>query len=155
MYTGCMARPTKLTPKTQKKILEGVRIGLTYERAALLAGITGTTFYNWKVRGEKAASGLYFEFVEALKKAESEGEAAAIQIIIDAAEDGTWQAAAWILERRHPERWSRLRKVELSGADGGPIELNLGGAARELLRGRLLQPATGESEGTADRGANG
>ena len=31
----------------------------------------------------------------------------------------TWQAAAWIIERRHPERWSLRGRLELSGPPGG------------------------------------
>ena len=33
----------------------------------------------------------------------------------------SWQAAAWKLERRDPERWGR-RRVELTGADGAPLQ---------------------------------
>jgi len=35
----------------------------------------------------------------------------------------TWQAAAWWLERSHHERWGRREKQELTGTDGGPIQI--------------------------------
>lgn len=31
-----------------------------------------------------------------------------------------WQAAAWRLERRYPEKWGR-RRIEVTGADGAPV----------------------------------
>jgi hypothetical protein len=33
-----------------------------------------------------------------------------------------WQAAAWWLERRHPEQFARTYKAEHTGKDGGPIQ---------------------------------
>lgn len=33
-----------------------------------------------------------------------------------------WTAAAWYLERKHPERWGR-RRLEITGPEGDPIEL--------------------------------
>lgn len=46
----------------------------------------------------------------------------------------SWQAAAWLLERRRPEDFARLVKTELTGADGGPIELESLEAKRARAR---------------------
>ena len=54
------------------------------------------------------------QFLQELKKAEVEGEAVAIQVIRKAASDGTWTAAAWLLERRFPQRWSRVQTLEIA-----------------------------------------
>lgn len=35
---------------------------------------------------------------------------------------GDWKAAAWWLERTHPEQFSQHSRTELTGAGGGPIE---------------------------------
>lgn len=46
----------------------------------------------------------------------------------------TWQAAAWWLERTHPDHFARMERRELSGPGGGPIEetrVNVGKAAVE------------------------
>lgn len=34
-----------------------------------------------------------------------------------------WRAAAFILERRHPERWTKHNRTELSGIGGEPIQI--------------------------------
>lgn len=34
-----------------------------------------------------------------------------------------WRAAAFILERRHPERWVKKQQTELSGPGGKPIQI--------------------------------
>jgi hypothetical protein len=33
-----------------------------------------------------------------------------------------WRAAAFILERRHPDRWTKKIRTEVSGPDGGPVK---------------------------------
>ncbi|NOZ27976.1 MAG: transposase [Chloroflexi bacterium] len=107
-----MGRRTKLTPEVQEKICNFVRQGLTYEVAARAAGISESTFYRWRRRGEGARSGKFRQFWEALKKAEAEAESSLVQQIQKEARGGTWQAAAWILERRYPERWAKRDRVE-------------------------------------------
>ena len=106
----------------QEKICKGIQLGLKYEQAALAAGISERTLYNWKKRGKNAKSGKYFQFVQALKKAEAEGEGMLVTRIQKAAQE-TWQAAAWILERRHPERWARTTKNEIMGKDGSELAI--------------------------------
>ena len=112
--TGRPVGSIRLTKGVQTVILRGIRVGLTYDRAAQLAGITPRTFYLWKQKGAQGNAPVYIRFLQALKKAEIEGEAAALQEIIKAAKSGTWQAAAWILERRFPDRWSRIQKFEIA-----------------------------------------
>lgn len=105
-----MGRRSKLTEEVQEKVCEYVRQGLTYEVAARAAGISESTFYRWRERGEKARKGKFRKFWEALKRAEAEGEQALVRRILSASND-TWQAAAWILERRYPDRWGRRDRV--------------------------------------------
>ena len=50
----------------------------------------------------------FFQFWQTIKKAEAEAEAALVLQVKQAANDGTWQAASWLLERgRTRERWTR------------------------------------------------
>lgn len=119
-------RPTKFTPETIKKLLTALSQGNYRETACRYAGISHQTLRNWIAKAETPdAPPEYVEFLEALEKAEADAEVLDIAIIRQAAQGGTWQAAAWIRERKNPERWGRREasKVEVSGPDGGPIEL--------------------------------
>ena len=105
-----MGRPTKLTAETQQKIIGGLLLGLYQEQAALNAGISTTTFYQWMSKG-RTPNTPYTEFRDAVEKARAEAEARKLSVIHTAAESGVWQAAAWFLERSFPSRWGRRVEV--------------------------------------------
>ena len=109
-----MGRPSKFTPEITEKVLQNIRLGMRYKDAALAAGVSDRTFAEWRQKGEKAKSGKYSRFSQSLHLAEAEGERALIARIQSAAKK-QWQAAAWILERRHRERWGRNLDVTTKG----------------------------------------
>ncbi len=118
-------RKTKLDEKRLKKVVEGITAGLPYDTACALAGITYQTFLNWMRAGEAAESGKFFEFFEEVKKAEAIAESVHIANIKNAGKSGVWQADAWMLERRHPEKWGRREQIkqEISGPEGEPLKV--------------------------------
>ena len=95
-----VGRPTKLTPETQSRFITGLKLGLTYKLAASYAGVDEATIYRWMQRGRQEDEGIYFEFCKSVKEAEGSCAAQLMARIQRAAEGGTWQASAWILERR-------------------------------------------------------
>jgi transposase len=119
-----MGRKTKLTPEVHEKIVTALRAGNYQETAARYAGISEATFYRWL--NESLAEGASKElqqFREAVEKARADAEVRNVHLIQQAANDGTWQAAAWFLERSHHQRWGRKQSVELTGEDGGPVQV--------------------------------
>jgi len=118
-------RPAKLTPEIQEEICRVIRAGNYIETAAVYAGIEKKTLYNWMKRGREELERLknnpkarmrkseapYVEFLHAVKKALAEAEVRDVAIIGKAAQE-CWQAAAWRLERRFPERWGRRLDVK-------------------------------------------
>jgi hypothetical protein len=70
----------------------------------------------------------------------------------------TWTAAAWILERRQPDRWGRRERIEHSGPGGKPIETTVN-AGRHAVENpqvsaavdSLLDEAVGHHDSTEDR----
>ena len=103
-----MARPVKLTEDLQNKIVSILEKGNYVETACALAGISKQTFYNWRNRGNTQKSGKYRGFLDAVEKAIATAEIADLKIIDQAAQKN-WRAAAWLLERRSPERWGNKR----------------------------------------------
>lgn len=106
---------TKLTLEIQEEIGTNIETGMTIKNAALAAGIDESTFYKWMNRGENATSGQYFQFVKYIKESKAKSEKKHVDNIKKAANDGAWQASAWILERRFPEDWGRIDRLSLSG----------------------------------------
>jgi len=104
----------KYSKETVDKVCKYVALGLTNEKAARCAGISEATYYVWLK--EKP------EFLESLKKAKDEGEAANLAII-HRAKNKTWQAAAWLLERQNPELYALRQRLEHTGAGGAPIPI--------------------------------
>jgi transposase len=121
-----VGRPSKLTPERISRLIEALRAGHTREGAATLAGISKSTFNGWLASAkEPGADQEFLLFLDAVKSAEVEAEDALLAII-RAAAPKQWQAAAWILERRSPDRWGRRVKAEIAApppAQAAPSEV--------------------------------
>lgn len=150
-------RPTKFTPDRTQKIIDALRGGNYRSTACQYAGINYQTFLNWlTIAKGPDAPPEYVDFLEAVEKAEADAEVARVALIAKASQDvmdedgelvakGSWQAAAWHLERSHPERWGRREasKVEISGPDGGPISVQAAlGVDQESISGLLMSLAS-------------
>lgn len=108
-----IGRPSKLTAKTKKRLLEAIELGATYLDACGYAGIHDRTLRRWVETGERdldADPPIESEWAALVNDIrESEGKAVVkwMAKIEKAASEGNWQAAAWKLERRYPERYGR------------------------------------------------
>ena len=118
-------RPTKLTPQVQARIVQAIVGGNDITVAAAYAGIGKTTFYEWLERGRKAKTGPFADFADAIQKAQADAETRNVALIAKAAQEGTWTAAAWWLERKYPERWGRKERHEVTGRDGGDMMIRV------------------------------
>ena len=85
-------RPSAYDESIAGKIIDGVRTGLTLERAAELVGMNPGTVQGWTTKRP--------DFGRRVKKARREHEVSLLQSI-EAAGERSWQAKAWILERAH------------------------------------------------------
>lgn len=130
-------RPTKLTKDIQNRIVSVIQSGNYIETACAYVGINKSTFYDWLKRGAREKDRVeknprakvrksekpFVDFSNAVEKALAHAEIRDVAIIGRAAEEN-WQAAAWRLERKFPDRWGRREKyaLEHTGKDGGVIE---------------------------------
>lgn len=128
-----MANKLKLTAELQAKICDAIRMGNYMETAAAFAGISKDTFYRWLKKGARARSGIYREFHDAVHKALAEAEVRDVAIIANAAKE-SWQAAAWRLERRHPERWGKKERIYAEMDHQGDSLAELVAAIKESAR---------------------
>lgn len=119
-----MGRPSKLTPEVSKQITDVIAAGNYIETAAAYAGIHKDTLYDWLKRGRAAKTGIYSDFVEAVEQALAQAEVRDLAIIGKAANE-VWQAAAWRLERRMPQKYGRRARVDHGTPDGKPFPVNL------------------------------
>lgn len=101
----------KLTDEVQRIIVESLENGLAIKAACGRARISEQTFYNWYNKGAEAKSGKHKNFHDAVDNAKNTAQANFEGVITSAAGKGTWQAAAWWLERRRPEMYNKPEKV--------------------------------------------
>jgi hypothetical protein len=125
-------RPTKFNSDLQARLIVAVRASATLELACRACSIDYATFRRWMIKGERGHS-TFREFCEVIKRTQAEEEVAGIAEIYAASlggqvvreevdertrPDGTrivttkqtfripdWRARAWLMERRHRERW--------------------------------------------------
>jgi hypothetical protein len=149
-----MARPSKLTDEVQENICNWLKLGYYQEDAAIMAGISPSTYYEWMKKGESERVALesgedplalpehplpapeeeasdievvyrFMEFSEAVKKARAEAEGAHIRNIRKAADNGVWQASAWFLERSHPKKWGKRSQLDVIADNDEPIQFEI------------------------------
>jgi transposase-like protein len=124
-----MARPTKFTPQTIERLLKSLRLGATHKIACEAAGISDGIFYRWMRQGNEAnGNPEKVKFVKLVKAATASHAEQCLAVILKAAtQEKRWQAAAWLLERRH-EGFSRYEEVRISHSeerlDMSPDELH-------------------------------
>ena len=125
-------RRDKLTPAVEEAILEGIRLGLTYEVACRAAGIDVSTLWRWRQQGEEAKSGKFYDFCKAVDAANAEAEALLLGRVVAASKEPQhWHAAKWILETRFRDRYGKAEKlvIDFSALDDEQLkELAEGGA---------------------------
>lgn len=129
--------PIKLTLDVRDTIVEAVEAGLTYERAAAVAGVHRGTLVEWRNRGtedlEAGRATVFADLADALTPASARGELELARIIREAATDD-WRAALAILQARHPERWGRRPAVDVTSNEvSAPVHVKPTGSRRDAI----------------------
>jgi len=113
-------RHTKKTNETMDRVIQAIEMGATRKVAVLYAGIGESTLYEMLNE--------FPDFAERLKASEGKRAVRWLSVIERAAQDGSWQAAAWKLERTMPDEYGRKTRTEVTGKDEGPVQLEHSGA---------------------------
>ena len=118
-------KPYKLLDQDlTERLLEAIKLGMYTEHACAYAGISSSTFRRWR---EKAEEGIepFQSFWLQVNKAEADAIIRRVARIEQAGKDGQWQADAWLLERKYPDKFGRKEKLQLQGDPNAPVELEL------------------------------
>lgn len=116
-------RPTKLTWDLIYDVGQFLRMGAYATTVMKALNIKERTWYAWLDKAVKAevkamskrtkADQLYIAFGMVIDQADAEGELA---LLLKVNRGGFgWQGSAWILERKHPDRWGRSRAEAPAG----------------------------------------
>lgn len=144
-------------PEIVDRLIEAIRAGTTIVAACQFAGIAEPTYHVWAGRGrrerERRLNGAepnpaeegYLQVLERLEKARGDAIVRNIGVIQKAALDGTWQAAAWWLERTLPADYSR--RTIVTGANDGPVEVAVTPHDLEKKLSALLDVEEGDPAG--------
>lgn len=93
----------KLDREGVQEAVRLTKMGLNDQDIAAYIGVAPQTYSTWR---NHPKTEVQQELAEALKKAETERKGALLARILKAT-DESWQAAAWMLERRYPAEYAR------------------------------------------------
>jgi len=139
-------------PEVVEKMMQALKAGNHIGVSCDYAGVSQGVVSAWLRRGareqtraddEKLKMGWerpkykrseipYLKFTQSVQQALAFAEARLATSVSRAAEEN-WVAAMTLLERRWPERWSRVQRSEISAPGGGPVQVDLG------LRRRVME----------------
>lgn len=114
---------TTITEEKIAQIVQLVQAGVTFQGAAGYAGVPQQTFYRWMLNGRRYPDEFPLEakLIADLDEALGSFEATALMGIRRAAENN-WQAWAWLLERKFPDRYSKkiVQDVSITATSDDP-----------------------------------
>ena len=125
--------------ETRELLLDNLRTGMSIKAACSLSLISRGTYYLWLEEEEWKA-----EVEEAISFAEAVN-VARIKTLGD--ERGDWRAYAWLLERRHPDRWGPKREIEITQNQanaGQSMVLTMLAQTDERLKAQLKEESLSE-----------
>ena len=106
-----MGRKSKLTPELQNSICKIIADGNYASTACAAVGLSEKSYYQWLDLAE--SGGIYSAFSEAIKEAEAKAKQYLLNLVtVAAAKPQHWPAAMTILERRWPEEWGRIDRIQ-------------------------------------------
>lgn len=113
----------KLTKEGIEDAVRLCRAGMTDKDIATYLGVAPETFSRW-INHPKTENQR--QLCQAMKKGEVERKATLVTRIMEAS-DNSWQAAAWLLERKYPQEFAKAQRL-VDTTDSAVLK-----AAKELV----------------------
>lgn len=166
---GQVGRPIELTDAVLARIAKHASEGNYLETAVDLEGVSIHSVRELIRNGNKELRRMPLDgdskpepgleravtFARAMKKARAKAELDDLAAIKRAGKT-QWQAHAWRLERRQPDRWARTNRHEHSGPGGKPISVGVSLSPEQLknLSNEELNVLRGIATKLADAAVN-
>jgi len=115
-------RRTRLQPEFIAEFAQHITDGVMPMTACQMMGVNDSMYYQWMADGRANRAQPCIDFERAVEKAKAACMKRRIGIIEHAAER-TWQAAAWLLERSHPEMYALRNRLEVSHPEPMRVEV--------------------------------
>lgn len=142
-------RPAKCTPEIIARVCAEVARGMPKKYAGALVGVHYTTLHEWEERGAKGEE-PFATFARALADARAQHIAMRLEAIERG--EGDWKRQAWLLERLEPTLFGPTSRTQVTGADGGPVQM----AAQVVVVPAMAASADAWASGiTLDVGTDG
>jgi len=138
----------KLSLVRIKVLSDSLKAGNSQRAACADADVSPSTFYDWLAAGKieldriekeggavRTERALHVQLVRAVERSLADFEASCVAAVVKQMPKD-YRAAEWLLEKRFPGEWGERQRLEITGADGGPIEIM---PARSLIAERLAQ----------------
>jgi hypothetical protein len=122
-------RPSKLTLELQAEMIVLFKAGNFVETTCGTVGIDKSTFYDWIKKGKNSnhPKNKYRKFQEAVEQAMAWSEARNVALITKLSEEN-WRAAAWMLSRKHPDKWGKKKyedfDLDINELDENPVVIS-------------------------------
>ena len=126
-------QPTSCTPQLIERAEKLLAGGHPVRAMCRALRISHTAHYGWMKRGE-AGEQPWADYVAAVHAGMAEAEAIALKAVRAAIPDD-FRAATWWLEHVMPEDYGRQR-IEVTGSEGGPVQVDLRAKIAEVLAER-------------------
>ena len=121
-------------------IVDLLKRGNYISTTAKAVGISPLTISAWIRKGNELANEerdldetelMFVNFAIEVEKARGFAEVQNVEVIRKASQDN-WTAAAWWLERTNPQNWGKVQRTEITGANGGAIEIDAESVNRKI-----------------------
>lgn len=119
-----MKKPIFVTDEGAKKMfLTAIELGMSNIKACELAGFSEEAFYSWMRKAEEDSNSsnpttikksYYIKLDKEIKIARARFQHRHLQRITNASDNGSWQASAWLLERRCPDEFALKNDVNIT-----------------------------------------
>ena len=135
-------RPSSYTPALARALCSSIASGLPIGVACRRHGIARQTLHDWRVQG-RAGREPFAGLVARFQQATAEAESNSVLAVFKAAKRD-WRAAAWLLERRWPQRYALRHTVRVEKAPSDMTDAELE-AELERLGYMRIQPLSDDS----------